>query len=347
MGAKFTTFGGWKMPIRFSSIIEEHNYVRNTAGKFDVSHMGQIILSGNDAEYLINKLVSNNVTNLRDDQAQYAMITNQDGIILDDILVYRNSSESFMFIPNAGHDEEMFLRFVQFRDKWNLDVTVQNSTNEIAMFAIQGPDAVNSLEKISSDSISNLKRFTTTAANIAGTPCTVSRTGYTGEDGFELLLSAQDALGLWGNLDFPSCGLGSRDTLRTEMGFLLSGQDFEYKTNPRTPFEAGVGFTVDLEKDFIGRDALLQSNSQTLDYNFIGFSLQDRSIPRPNSPIMGNTGEQIGIVTSGTLSPTLGIPIGLGYVKSAHSSIGTSLQITIRNAAKPATICSVPFINQQ
>ncbi|MFL2521521.1 MAG: glycine cleavage system aminomethyltransferase GcvT [Halobacteriales archaeon] len=347
LGAKFTTFGGWKMPIRFGSIIEEHNCVRNAVGKFDVSHMGQIYLDGKDAEYLTNKLVSNNVTRLRDNQAQYAMITDDSGVILDDTLVYRNSSESFMFIPNAGHDEEMFLRWVHFRDEWDLDVTIKNSTNEIAMFAIQGPLAVDSIDALSPDPLSDLKRFTTTVTTISGITCTVSRTGYTGEDGFELLLSSSDAVTLWDALDFPSCGLGSRDTLRTEMGFLLSGQDFNHQKNPRNPFEAGVDFTVDLKQDFIGRDALLELHSQELNLNFIGFSLSERSIPRPGSAILNNMGEQIGVVTSGTLSPTLDLPIGLGYVPPSYSSIGSSLQVAIRNSFKPATICSTPFINPQ
>ena len=347
MGAKFTTFGGWKMPIRFGSIIEEHNCVRTSVGKFDVSHMGQIFLDGTDAEYLTNKLVSNNVTRLKDNQAQYAMITDHRGVILDDTLVYRNSSDSFMFIPNAGHDEEMFLRWTHFRDEWDLDVTIKNSTSETAMFAIQGPTAVDSIEALSSDTISDLKRFTTTVTTIAGIPCTVSRTGYTGEDGFELLLHSSDAVTLWKALDFPSCGLGSRDTLRTEMGFLLSGQDFNHHKNPRNPFEAGVDFTVDLNQNFIGRDALLKLRSEELDFNFIGFSLLERSIPRPGSAILNEAGEQIGLVTSGTLSPTLNIPIGLGYVPPSYSSIGDSLQISIRNSLKPAMICSTPFINLQ
>tara|TARA_B110000116_G_scaffold234313_1_gene218711 strand:- start:259 stop:1440 length:1182 start_codon:yes stop_codon:yes gene_type:complete len=346
-GAKFTTFGGWKMPIRFGSIVEEHHHVRKSVGKFDVSHMGQILVEGKDAECLTNKLVSNNVSRLKDNQAQYSMVTNSNGIILDDVLIYRNSSDSFMFVPNAGHDQEMTSRWVYHRDEWDLDATITNSTNDNAMFAIQGPHATDYLDKLSENSVSVLKKFHTLNTTIAGIDCNISRTGYTGEDGFEIILDCADAISMWQTLDMPSCGLASRDTLRTEMGFLLSGQDFNPKSTPRNPFEAGVGFTVDLSKDFIGGPALKKIESEQNKIKFIGLISEVKSIPRSGSDILNNDGKQIGIVTSGTLSPTLNIPIGLGYISSQYASPGTSVKISTRDKTKPAKISKTPFINPQ
>ena len=350
-GAKTTEFGGWEMPVEFDSIRTEHESVRDSVGKFDVSHMGQIEVSGPDAEALMNRLTTNDVSALSPGRAQYAMITDAEGTILDDTVVYRlpeGSDAEFLFIPNAGHDTEMEERWTDYREEWGLDATVENCTEGYAMVAVQGPDAEDRLTTAvdSGESVRDCSRFGAFTATIADTDCLVARTGYTGEDGFEILCPWAEAEAVWDAIECQPCGLGARDTLRIEAGFLLSGQDFDSDENPRNPYEAGVGFAVDLDTEFVGRDALTRVHEEGPTERFVGFELETRGVPRHGYDIADSADETIGTVTSGTMSPTLSTPLGMGYVPADAAEPGTELAVVIRGEPKEARIRALPFIER-
>ncbi len=339
--ATVTAFGGWEMPVEFDSIRTEHDAVRESVGKFDVSHMGQIEVTGPDAAALMQRLTTNDVQQLSVGEGQYAAITDEDGVMLDDTVVYRLDTEAFLFIPNAGHDEEMAARWVEFRDAFDLDCTVENTTEEWAMIAVQGPDS----EALCLDAgieVTDIGRFEIATVALDGADCYCARTGYTGEDGFELLAPVAHAESLWRAFDCQPCGLGARDTLRLEQGFLLSGQDFDPESNPRTPYEAGIGFVVDTDTEFVGRDALTEP-ARDPDEQLVGFSLTERAIPRHGYAIEASDGSTLGAVTSGTQSPTLELPIGLGYVPTTHASEGTEIAVVVRGDRKAGLIRNPPF----
>lgn len=344
-GASFTEFGGWTMPVEFDSIKTEHHSVRSSVGIFDVSHMGEIEVTGPDALALMNRLTTNDVSNLEPGTGHYSGITNENGVLLDDTIVYARDEQTYLFIPNAGHDDEMHDRWCTYRDQWGLTATVENKTTEYAMFAVQGPDASTVMQSVTTDSVSDLPRFQTIDTTINDAPVIVSRTGYTGEDGFEILLPWENATVVWDSFDCQPCGLGARDTLRLEAAFLLSGQDFHPDENPRTPFEAGIGFTVALDTEFVGRAVLAEQAETGLEETFVGFELIDRGIPRHGYRITDLSGNQLGTVTSGTMSPTLDTPIGLGYVPTEYADPGTEIKIVIRDASKNAQITETPFID--
>ena len=360
-GAKFTEFGGWDMPVEFDSIRTEHAAVREDAGIFDVSHMGQIHVSGPDATELMQRLTSNDVSRLEVGDSQYAAITDEDGVILDDTVVYRLPDESetpaasrgdgdvdgatYLFVPNAGTDEATHKRWISYRNEWDLEATVDNRTDEYAMFAVQGPNAVELVEDVTDESVADLERFEARYATIDGVECWTARTGYTGEDGVELIVPWTAAEEIWTTIDCQPCGLGARDTLRIEAGLLLSGQDFDSETDPRTPYEAGIGFTVALETEFVGRDALGEIEERGVEEQLVGFQLIDRGVPRHGYDITNAESRVIGTVTSGTMSPTLERPIGLGYVPVEYAEPGTTLQVVVRGQSKKARVETTPFID--
>ena len=343
LGARFTEFGGWEMPVEYDSIRTEHAAVREAAGKFDVSHMGELVVTGPDAAELCGRLVTNDVRAMAVGDAKYALITDGAGVILDDTMVYRRDDSEYLVIPNAGHDAEMYDRWVAHRDEWGLDAEVENATERLAMVALQGPEAADLAAGIAHESVTDLEHMEATWAEVAGVEAYAARTGYTGEDGFEFLYPADEAATLWDALDCPPCGLGARDTLRTEMGFLLSGQDFDPEDNPRTPYEAGVGFAVKLDHEFVGRDALAEQAEAGPAQQFVGLGLEERGIPRHGYAITDPGGAEVGTVTSGTMSPTLGEPIGLGYVDAALAEPGTEVRVVIRGDPKTAKIRATPF----
>jgi aminomethyltransferase len=386
-GAKTTEFGGWEMPVEFDSIRAEHEAVRTAAGKFDVSHMGQITVSGPDAAELTDRLTTNDVAALDPGDAQYAAITDDRGVMIDDTVVYRlptsgdesgggddgpdgdgsdsgdgsdgsdggdggdasddgaDDAPEFLFVPNAGHDEEAHDRWVDHADAWGLDADVANETERYGMIALQGPDALDLLGG-HCESPASISRFTLAHREVAGVECLVARTGYTGEDGVEVLFDADDAAAVWTALDCQPCGLGARDTLRLEAGFLLSGQDFHVESNPRNPFEAGIGFVVDTSTEFVGRDALQQVEDAGVDERLVGFRLTERGVPRHGYEIRAD-GEAVGSVTSGTMSPTLDEPIGLGYVPVEYVAEGTDLAVVVRGEEKRAEVVSLPFYERE
>ncbi|OVE84245.1 glycine cleavage system aminomethyltransferase GcvT [Natronolimnobius baerhuensis] len=369
-GAKFTEFGGWDMPVEFDSIRTEHAAVREDAGIFDVSHMGQIHVTGPDATALMQRLTTNDVSELAIGDSQYATITDEDGTIIDDTVIYRLPNEdngspvdtssvaesdgndlegepTYLFVPNAGTDEATHQRWIDYRNEWDLEATVDNRTDEYAMFAVQGPNAVELVADVTDDPVTDLSRFEATNATIDGVDCWIARTGYTGEDGFELIVPETEAESIWAQFDCQPCGLGARDTLRIEAGLLLAGQDFDHESDPRTPYEAGIGFTVDLETEFIGRDALAQVKADGLEEQLVGFELIDRGVPRHGYDITNTESRVIGTVTSGTMSPTLEQALGLGYVPVEYAEPGTTLQVVVRGQSKKARVEPLPFIETQ
>ena len=343
-GAKTTAFGGWEMPVEFDSIRTEHAAVREAAGKFDVSHMGELAVVGPDAGALCDRLVTADIGGLDVGRARYAMVTDEVGVILDDVMVYRQGDERYLVVPNAGHDAEMHARWTSHRDDWGLEADVENATEDLAMVAVQGPDAADLVDAVADAAVTDLSRFAGTWAEVAGVETWAARTGYTGEDGFEFIYPAGEAEAVWEALDCQPCGLGARDTLRTEMGFLLSGQDFHPEENPRTPYEADVGFTVALDTEFVGRDALAAQHERGVDERLVGFVLTERGVPRHGYAITAPDGEPLGEVTSGTMSPTLGEPIGLGYVPVAYAEPDTDLRVVIRGDPTTAKTRATPFL---
>ncbi|MFC7187101.1 glycine cleavage system aminomethyltransferase GcvT [Halorubrum yunnanense] len=378
-GAKFTDFGGWQMPVEFDSIHEEHAAVRESLGVFDVSHMSEIEVSGPDATALMNRLTTNDVTALDPGDSQYAAITNEDGVMLDDTVVYRlpdgveagdgadalagmdrdldagDSHPAYLFVPNAGHDEQMYDRWVDYRDDDGLDATVANATGDWAMLAVQGPDAADALDDATlADRVADLSKFEATVAAVAGADGWVARTGYTGEDGFEVMCPTGDAEAVWeafvgdetaGPTAQP-CGLGARDTLRTEMGYLLSGQDFDPDDEPRTPYEARIGFVVRPDTEFVGRDALEAQKEEGVDERFVGVRLLERGVPRGGYAVTDGDLTRVGQLTSGTMSPTLDQPIGLGYLHERYADPGTAVSVVVRGDEKRGEVVVPPFLDR-
>ena len=346
--AKQTDFGGWEMPVEFDSIRTEHTAVREAVGKFDVSHMGELTVSGSDATTLLQRLTTNDVAALDPGEGQYAAITTDDGVMLDDTVVYRlpeAESEQYLFIPNAGHDEEIHDWALEHRDEWGLDATVTNRTEEYAMIAVQGPDAPELLGAQTEFDLLELSRFEITAGSVAGVEALVARTGYTGERGFELLCPWAEGGTVWSALDCQPCGLGARDTLRLEMGFLLSGQDFDPEENPRNPYEAGIGFTAKLDTEFLGRDALEGVRVEGTEEKLVGLVMTERGVPRHGYTVETADCEPIGTVTSGTMSPTLGDPIALAYLPQEYVGTDRTVRIVVRGEPKKARITTTPFLS--
>ena len=348
-GANFTDFGGWDMPVEFEGIRAEHAAVRESVGKFDVSHMGEITVAGPDAVELTQRLTTNDVAALDAGEAQYSAITREDGVILDDTIVYRlpeSEDAEVLFIPNAGHDEQMADRWTSMADERDLDATVGNETEAYGMIALQGPDAPAELDRVCDVDFDDLSRFDVRTATVADARCLLARTGYTGERGVELLCPWDEATAVWEALDAPPIGLGARDTLRLEMGFLLSGQEFDPDDEPRNPYEADIGFAVKLDTEFVGRDALERVDAEGPDEELVGLTLIDRGIPRHGYEITSPDGETLGSVTSGTMSPTLGEPIALGYVPAEWDAPDEVVRVVVRGEPKKARIRTPPFLDR-
>jgi aminomethyltransferase len=347
-GAKVIDFGGWALPVQFTSIIEEHEAVRKEAGLFDVSHMGEVIVEGKDAKTFINYLVTNDVTKLEINEAQYTAMCYPDGGTVDDLLVYRLSNEKYLFVINAANIEKDYLWIKQ-----NLtgDVKVENVSNQIAQIAIQGPKAEIILQKITDVDLSQIGFFNfAQGVNLNGVEeVLVSRTGYTGEDGFELYLAAEKAKELWGKVleagksdGLKQCGLGARDTLRFEARLALYGQEL---TKDIGPLEAGIGFVVktNKESDFIGKAALRKQKEEGLKRKLVGIEMTGRGIPRHGYKVVSNDGKEIGFITSGTHSPSLKKSLGLALIASEYAEIGTRLSVEIRNKKIEACVIKSPF----
>ncbi len=341
--AKVVEFAGYYMPIQYRGIIEEHKRVRSTVGLFDVSHMGEFIVKGQDAEQFLQNLTINDVSKLQTDQVQYSAMCYEDGGIVDDLLVYK-FTDHYMLIVNAAN----------LQKDWDwakahapAGVTLENISDDYSLLALQGPRAEDTLKKLTNIPLSAIKYYWHSAGKVDGVDMLISRTGYTGEPGFELCFDKKYSEQVWNALmnagkefDIEPIGLGARDTLRLEMKYCLYGNDIDATTNP---LEAGLGWITKLNKgDFIGRNAIVAAKEKGLVRHLIGFALQDRAFPRHNYKIFKDDRE-IGHVTSGTFSPMLEKGIGMGYVETNCSAVGSEIAIEIRNHKVPAVVVETPF----
>jgi aminomethyltransferase len=337
-GAKLVPFAGWEMPVQYEGIRQEHVAVRTRAGVFDVSHMGEIETSGPDAEAFLQLVLSNDVTKIAERGAQYSVLCREDGGVLDDLFTYRLESGRFLTVTNASNHRRDFDWFVQHAD--GFDVEVQDRLHDWAMLAVQGPEARAAVASLAGGELP--ERMRTADLAVAGVDCLVCGTGYTGEDGVELLIPPEGAAQVWDALlgaGVTPAGLGARDTLRLEACFHLYGNDL---SEDRNPIEAGLGWCCKLETGFIGSDALRGFEpEQTL----VPFAFTGPGIPRQGNPLRTAHGE--GVVTSGTLSPCLEVGIGMGYVPVAAGPPGTSIEVDVRGKLRQAEIREKPLYKKE
>jgi aminomethyltransferase len=344
LGARMVDFAGWDMPLSYDGPADEHRAVREHCGIFDVSHMGEIELRGPDAAAVCQELTVNDVRRLEIGDGQYTLLCNERGGVIDDLIVFRTGPERYLLVVNAASTEKD-LAWIIARAGRRAEVVDRSA--ELALLALQGPDSELALRTLTSLMLNGLRPFTAVEGRVAGVPALVSRTGYTGEDGFELLVAASDARTAWDPVldatrrrDGRAAGLAARDTLRLEAGLPLCGTDMDEST---TPLEAGLGWVVKLDKGpFIGREALAMEASRGVPRRLVGLALDEPGIPRHGYPVW-NDGTVVGTVTSGTRSPTLGTFVGLAYVTSGVSAPGTAVQIEIRGRRVPARIVERPF----
>jgi len=352
LGARLVPFSGWEMPVQYKKgLVEEHRAVRTAAGLFDVSHMGELVLSGEYAEAVVNYVVTNDVTKLTDGQAIYTCACNEQGTILDDLIVYRIAKDHFLVVCNAGNHEKMA---AHFRKAAENHCNFEDVSSQTALIALQGPRAIEILELAGRDAAAcrDLASFHFRDAIVANVQTTVARTGYTGEDGVEIFCRWEHATKLWRSLldlgrplGLEPCGLGARDTLRLEARLHLYGNDIDETTNP---YEAGLGWTVKLDKgDFIGKGALRAIKEKGTERKLVGFEMTGKGIARHGYPLLDRDGKPVGICTSGSPSPTLGKSIGLGYVPADLAAIGTEILVDCRGKHVPASVVKTPFYKRQ
>ncbi len=352
MGAKMTEFAGYHMPLWYSKITEEHMAVRKAVGIFDVSHMGDLIIEGPDASEFLSFALPTDVSRKEIMQAAYSAFINHRGILIDDTIVTRLGENRYLVVPNAATTDLIYHWLYSLSAGY--DVEIKNVSAEFSSIAIQGPNAEKTLQKLVVEDLSGLKFFHAMVSEmkdmkiknneLSGEKLYISRTGYTGEDGFEIVFPNEHAERIWNMLleagkeyGIKPCGLASRDSLRLEKGFLLSGQDFEPHHEPHTPLEAGISWTVDWDHDFIGRDVLKKQKEEKNYVMFRGIVVKGRGIPRHGDKIFVGD-EQVGYLTSGTLSPVLNVGIGLGYIKRPYTKVGTEVEVEIRNRRIPAEV---------
>lgn len=345
LGARMVPFAGWEMPVQYSGIIDEHRAVRARAGLFDVSHMGEVDLTGPGAGPLIQRLVTNDLSRITVGQAMYTPMCTPEGGIIDDLLVYRMGDDHLMLVFNAGNTAE---GLAWVRDHAGGDVRIADRTAEIALLALQGPLAERILERLTPVSLGTIRYYRfRDGIEVAGQRALVSRTGYTGEDGFEIYVDGARAVQVWNALleagepaGLLPAGLGARDTLRLEAGYLLHGNDMDKTT---TPLEVGLGWTVKFGKgEFIGAQVLERQKREGLSRRLVGFTLRGRAIARHGFPIRRD-GAPLGQVTSGSFGPTVEKSIGLGFVPPAHASPGERIAVEIRGQPAEGTVTKLPF----
>jgi aminomethyltransferase len=342
LGAKVIDFGGWAMPVQYSGILDEHRAVRQSAGIFDVSHMGEVWFRGPRAAEAVQKLVTNDVGKLADGGAMYSCACRPSGGIVDDLIVYRTDANTFLIIVNASNIDKDFGWFVE---QAGSICEITNLSDETGLLAVQGPKAVALVQSIADRPVESLKSFTFREAVVGGVKAQVNRTGYTGEDGFELLAPAGEVGKLWDALldagvdTLKPIGLGARDTLRLEARLSLYGNDID---EDHTPHEAGLSWVVK-GKGFLGEEALAKQKAEGVARKLVGFVMKERGTARHGYNILDESGATVGVVTSGSLGPTVGTNIGLGYVPTALAPAGTRLQIDCRGKSAAAEVVSGPF----
>lgn len=345
LGAKMVPFAGYNMPVSYEGVTIEHETVRKDVGVFDVSHMGEFLISGPNALELIQKVSTNDASKLTDGKAQYSCLTNTEGGIVDDLIIYCLNPEKYLLVVNASNIEKDW-DWISMHNTMEADM--KDLSSEYSLLAIQGPKAVEAMQSLSPYDLSSIKFYNFVVEEFAGIEnVIISATGYTGSGGFEIYCKNSEVEQVWNNVleagkefGIKPIGLAARDTLRLEMGYCLYGNDIDDTTSP---LEAGLGWITKFTKDFINSDALKAQKAEGPQRKLIAFEIEDRGIPRQGYDIVNEAGNTIGIVTSGTMSPSLNKGIGLGYVPSNMSGFGEPIYIQIRKKAVKATIVKLPF----
>lgn len=345
LGAKMAPFAGYSMPIQYKGLKHEHEIVRTGVGVFDVSHMGEFFIRGPQAEALLQKISSNDASKLHVGKAQYSCMPNEDGGIIDDLIIYKTKEDEFLLVVNASNIQKDWDWIQSHND---VGAEIEDASDNWSLLAIQGPKAAKAMQALTKTDLENIKFYTFEVGDFAGSPnVIISATGYTGSGGFEIYIPNESAERVWSAVmeagkDFgiEPIGLGARDTLRLEMGYCLYGNDIDDTTSP---LEAGLGWITKFTKDFINSDALQQQKEEGVKRKLVAFELIDKGIPRKDYPIYDENENEIGRVTSGTMSPSLNKAIGLGYVPVEMKEEETELFIGVRNKMLKAKVVKLPF----
>ena len=345
LGAKMVPFAGYNMPVSYQGINLEHQTVREKVGVFDVSHMGEFFVTGPNALSLIQRVCSNDASKLEDGEAQYSCFPNQDGGVVDDLIVYRIAVEKWLLVVNASNIDK---DWAWINSHNTMEATLENSSDHYSLLAIQGPKAIQAMQSLTQEDLSAIKFYTFKMNTFAGVEnVIISATGYTGSGGFEIYCKNTQVAKIWtkvleagANWGIQPIGLAARDTLRLEMGYCLYGNDIDDTTSP---LEAGLGWITKFNKDFINSESLKKQKEIGVSKTLVGFELSQRGIPRQGYAIVDAQGNSIGRVTSGTMSPSMGKGIGLGYVPMALKEVGSQIHIQIRNKIVPAMVVKLPF----
>jgi glycine cleavage system T protein (aminomethyltransferase) len=342
LGARLVDFAGWEMPVQYAGVIEEHRAVRTGAGMFDVSHMGEVRVRGAGAEAFLQRLTPNDVSRLAPGRAHYSGLLTERGTYIDDLLIYRLAADDFLIVVNASNAARDFA-WIAERAAGAADTEVSDESDRWALLAVQGPRAVEILAPLMTAGAEGVKYYGFLRGEVAGKPAILSRTGYTGEDGFELYLDPGDAPDVWRRLlaaGVQPAGLGARDTLRLEAAMALYGHEIDEAT---TPFEAGLAWVVKLDKgEFLGSEALKAQRAEGVSRKLVGFEVKGRGIARQGHPVVSG-GSAVGAVTSGTWSPTFEKALGMAYVPAAMAAPGTQLALDVRGKELPAVVVDLPF----
>ena len=347
LGAKIVPFAGFDMPVQYSGVTEEHFAVREKVGIFDVSHMGQFFVEGPSAKDLLQFVGTNNVDSLENGKAQYTCLPNGNGGIVDDLIVYKMADEKYFVVVNASNIEKDWNHISKHNEKFGAKLT--NASDEMSLIAIQGPKATETLQKLTETNLSEIPYYHFTEGKIAGfDDVIISNTGYTGSGGFAIYFKNENAVKIWEAITEAGeefglipCGLASRDTLRLEKGFCLYGNDIDDSTSP---LEAGLGWITKFDKDFVDKELLAKQKEEGITRKLVGFEMQEKAIPRHDYLVVDAEGNEIGKVTSGTMSPMKKIGIGLAYVAKPHFKIDSEIFIQIRNKNIPAKVVKLPFV---
>ncbi|MFD1163254.1 MULTISPECIES: glycine cleavage system aminomethyltransferase GcvT [Hwangdonia] len=345
LGAKMVPFAGYNMPVQYEGVNAEHETVRKSVGVFDVSHMGEFLIEGEHALDLIQKVSSNDASKLTIGKAQYSCLPNDDGGIIDDLIIYKLKEQSYLLVVNASNIEKDW-NWIQSKN--DVGATMRNLSEDYALLAIQGPKAIEAMQALTSHDLSAIKFYNFVVGDFAGIEhVIISATGYTGSGGFEIYCKNAEVKQIWDKVfeagadyGIKPIGLAARDTLRLEMGYCLYGNDIDDTTSP---LEAGLGWILKFTKDFTNSEALKAEKERGTERKLVAFKLDDRGIPRQGYDIVDGNGQKIGTVTSGTMSPSLGIGIGLGYVPNVFAAVDSKINIQIRKNAIPATVIKLPF----
>ena len=345
LGAKMVPFAGYNMPVSYQGINLEHQTVREKVGVFDVSHMGEFFVTGPNALSLIQRVCSNDASKLEDGEAQYSCFPNQDGGVVDDLIVYRIAADKWLLVVNASNIDK---DWAWINAHNTMEASLENSSDHYSLLAIQGPKAIQAMQSLTQENLSAIKFYTFKINTFAGVEnVIISATGYTGSGGFEIYCKNTQVAKIWTKVfeagadwGIQPIGLAARDTLRLEMGYCLYGNDIDDTTSP---LEAGLGWITKFNKDFINSESLKKQKELGVSNTLVGFELSQRGIPRQGYAIVDAQGNSIGRVTSGTMSPSMGKGIGLGYVPMALKEVGSQIHIQIRNKIVPAIVVKLPF----